>query len=228
MTANIGAGEFEENTGGVVLFGQTLSARTLGIALGVIGIVVAGYGFATFVQPLLTTLDTLNTGIDTKNQSITTKSGEVKAKADLPKKFEAAKERTKAVMSLFPTEDSMDVLLIDLNKLAQSKNIPLKSYAPGPPSAVVADGQYRSVIMPMTLDAPYADAVDVIQSLESLQASLAVRDLKLTKAATSEEKGSKLVNPPLQVSTSFNLVAYIPLTEDEVKAAAAAATPPKK
>jgi len=225
MTANIGAGEFEENTGGVVLFGQTLSARTLGIALGVIGIVVAGYGFATFVQPLLTTLDTLNTGIDTKNQSITTKSGEVKAKADLPKKFEAAKERTKAVMSLFPTEDSMDVLLIDLNKLVQSKNIPLKSYAPGSPSAVVADGQYRSVIMPMTLDAPYADAVDVIQSLESLQASLAVRDLKLTKAATSEEKGSKLVNPPLQVTTTFNLVAYVPLSEDEVKAAAA---PPKK
>jgi type IV pilus assembly protein PilO len=236
MTANIGAGEFEESTGGFVLFGQTLSSRTLGIALGVIGIAVAGYSFVSFVQPLWTTLDTLNSGIQTKQQSIVAKDAEVKSKASLPQKFEAAKEKTNTVISLFPSNDSIDVLLIDLNKLAEPNKVVFTSYVPGAPTAIIPAGQYRSISIPITIEAPFADAVEIIQNIESLQASLAVRDLKLAKkerVATPEQKKLNLANLPPLVTTSFNLVAYIPVAEDELKsieasAAAAAAKAPKK
>lgn len=240
MTANIGA-DFEENAGGVVLFGQTLSARTLGIALGVIGIAGAGYIFLNFVQPLWTTIDTTKTGIDTKRTSIAEKNTQIKQKADLPQKVAMAKERSEVVFSLLPTTDTMDTLLIDLNKLIQSSgsnqaqlsgNL-LESFAPSPPSALVPEGQYRTQALSIQFASGYNDLITTLRSIESLRTLVVVQDLQLVVRQnvtlrnpgnlTAEEQKAQIARLPPVLSTTFKLVANIPASDSEIQALAAAA-----
>lgn len=245
MTANIGA-DFEENTGGVVLFGQTLSAKTLGIALGVIGIAGAGYIFLNFVQPLWTTIDTTKAGIETKRVSISEKNAQIKQKSDLPQKVATAKEKSEVVFSLLPSTDTIDTLLIDLNKLIQSSatnqaqlsgNL-LESFSPTPPTALVPQGQYRTQTLNIQFSSGYNDLITILRSIESLRTLVIVRDLQLTKRQTvtlrnpgnltpAQQKAQIERLPPV-LGVTFKLVANIPASEEEVKALAAAAKAPKK
>lgn len=247
MTANIGA-EFDENAGGVVLFGQTLSARTLGIALGVIGIAAAGYMFVSFVQPLWTTIDTTKAGIDAKGKSIAEKDSQIKQKADLPQKAILAKERETTVLSLLPSADTMDTLLIDLNKLIKPSNISpaqlsgelLESFSPTPPTAIVPEGQYRTQTVNIQFSSSYGDLITILRSIESLRTLVVVQNLQLTTrqvtlrnpgSLTPEQQKAQIARLPPTLNTTFNLLAYIPVGEEELKAiaaaTAAAATPAK-
>ncbi len=243
MTANIGA-EFEENTGGVVLFGQTLSAKTLGIALGIIGIAAAGYVFANYVQPLWTTIDTTKTSIAEKTSSNTAKAAQVKQKGDLPQKTELAKTRSEVVSSLLPSTDTMDTLLIDLNKLVKTSDVNpsqltgdlLESFSPTPPSAIVPEGQYRTQTLSIQFASSYNDLISILRSIESLRTLVVVQDLQLTKRQsvtfrnpgnlTAEQQKAQIELLPPVLSTTFKLVAYIPATDEEVKALAPAAVKP--
>lgn len=244
MTANINA-DFEENAGGVVLFGQTLSARTLGIALGIVGIGLAGYMFVNYVQPVWTAIDTTKAGIETKKTSITTKDAEIKQKADLPQKLAAAKERISTVLTLLPNKDSIDTLLIDLNKLIKTENISpvqvsgelLESFSPSPPSEVVPQGQYRTQTLNIQFASGYSDLITILRNLEALRTLVVVQDLQLTKRQsvtlrnpgnlTPEQQRVQIESLPPVLSTTFKLVTYIPLSEAEIKALAAAAPAPQ-
>ncbi|AFY72747.1 Tfp pilus assembly protein PilO [Synechococcus sp. PCC 7502] len=245
MTANIGA-DFEENAGGVVLFGQTLSAKTLGIALGVIGIATAGYIFFNFVQPLWTTIDTTKSGIDSKKASIADKDTQIKQKADLPQKVAAAKERSETVLSLLPSQDSMDTLLIDLNKLIKSSNVSpiqlsgnlLESFSPTPPGPIVPEGQYRTQTLNIQFAAAYSDLITILRSIESLKTLIVVQDIQLTKRQnvtirnpgnlTPEQQKAQIARLPPVLSVTFRLVAYIPASDEEIKTLAQAAAATKK
>jgi type IV pilus assembly protein PilO len=239
MTANIGA-DFEENAGGVVLFGQTLSSRTLGIALGIIGVAAAGYMFVTFVQPLWTTIDTTKTGINDKTGSIAAKDAQIKQKADLPQKAIIAKERSTTVLSLLPNPDTMDTLLIDLNKLIRPSNISpvqlsgdlLESFSPTPPSVLVPQGQYRTQTVNIQFSSSYGDLITILRSIESLRTLVVVQNLQLTKKTvtlrnpgklTPEQQRDQIARLPPTLNTTFNLLAYIPASEEEIKALAATA-----
>jgi type IV pilus assembly protein PilO len=247
MTANIGA-DFEENAGGVVLFGQTLSVRTLGIALGIIGVAAAGYMFVNFVQPLWTTIDTTKAGIDAKNKSIADKVAQIKQKADLPQRAISAKERSTTVLSLLPNPDTMDTLLIDLNKLIQPSSVSpaqlsgdlLESFSPTPPSALVPQGQYRTQTVNIKFSSSYGDLITILRNIESLRTLVVVQNLQLTKRTvtlrnpgklTAEQQKDQIARLPPTLNATFNLLAYIPASEEEIKAlalaATAAATPPK-
>lgn len=244
MTANIGA-DFEENTGGVVLFGQTISTRTLGIALGIVGIGIAGYIFVNHVQPVWTTIDSTRSGIEAKKTSISAKDTEIKAKADLPQKLATAKERLETVLSLLPNQDTIDTLLIDLNKLIKTENISpvqvsgelLESFSPSAPSAVIPQGQYRTQTLNIQFASGYADLITILRNLESLRTLLVVQDLQLTRREsvtlrnpgnlTPEQQRAQIESLPPVLSTTFKIVTYVPLSEDEIKALAAAAPAPQ-
>ena len=240
MTANIGA-DFEENAGGVVLFGQTLSARTLGIALGVIGIAGAGYIFLNFVQPLWTTIDTTKTGIEAKRISIAGKNTQIKQKADLPQKVSAAKDRSEVVLSLLPNPDTMDTLLIDLNKLIQPEGDtklelggnPLESFAPAPPSQIIPKGQYRTQTLNIQFVSGYNDLISILRNIESLRTLVVVENLQLTVrqnvtlrnpgSLTPEQQKAQIALLPPVLGVTFKLSANIPVSEAELKTLAAAA-----
>jgi len=244
MTANVGA-DFEENTSGVVLFGQTISPRTIGIAIGVIGIAAAGYMFVSFVQPLWTTIDSTKSGIETKRTSITAKEATIKQKGDLQAKVATAKERREAVFSLLPSSDTMDTLLIDLNKLIKSSNVSpvqltgnlLESFSPSPRSPIVPDGQYRSQVLNIQFASSYSDLISILRSIESLRTLVVVQNLQLTQRQsvnlrnpgnlTAEQQKTQIARLPPILSTTFSLVAYIPASDEEIKALAEANTAKK-
>ncbi len=235
MTANIGA-DFNENAGGVELFGRTISARTLGIAIGVIGLAAAGFAFVSFVQPLWTTFSTTQAGIKAKTDSISDKENQINLKkSDLPNKKEMTKARTDVVLSLLPSIDTMDTLLIDLNKLIKSDSVStvqlsgslLESFAPTPPSEIVPAGQYRTQTLNIQFVSNYSDLITILRSIESLRTLLVIQDLQLTKREslslrspgnlTPEQQKARIAKLPPILSTSFKLVAYIPATEEEIK-----------
>jgi type IV pilus assembly protein PilO len=237
MTANIGA-EYGENTGGVVLFGQTISIKTLGIALGVIGLASAGYLLYSYVLPISQTINTARAGIETKKASNAAKDSQIKQKADLPQKIALAKERGEIVSSLLPNLDSMDTLLIDLNKLIKSSSASpvllsgnlLESFSPTPPGAIVPEGQYRVQTLNIQFASTYTDLVSILRSIESLRTLVVVQDLQLAKKATvtlqnpgkltPEQQKLQIDKLPPILSTSFKLVAFIPATDLEIQALA--------
>jgi len=240
MTANIGA-DFEENEGGVVLFGQTLSARILGIALGIVGVAAAGYIFVNFVQPLWTTIEATKAIIDEKNRIIAEKGTQIKQKADLPQREIAAKGRSKIVLSLLPNQDTMDTLLIDLNTLikpssfspAQLSGYLLESFSLTPPSALVPQGQYRTQTVNIQFSSSYGDLIAILRNIESLRTLVVVQNLQLTKKTvtlrnpgtlTAEQQKEEIARLPPTLNATFNLLAYIPASEEEIKALALEAT----
>jgi len=237
MTANIGA-EYGENTGGVVLFGRTISVKVLGIALAVIGLAGAGFLLYSFVLPLSETISTTKAGIETKKQSIATKDTQIKQKADLPQKLALAKERSETVTSLLPNLDTMDTLLIDLNKLiipSSASSVQLRgnlreSFSPTPPGALIPEGQYRSQTLNVQFASTYTDLITILRSIESLRTLVVVQDLQLAKKGTvtlqnpgkltPEQQRIQIEKLPPVLSTSFKLVAFIPATDLEIQALA--------
>jgi len=237
MTANIGA-DFGENTGGVVLFGQTISIKVLGIALGVIGLAGAGYLFFSYVLPLSETISTAKAGIATKKDSIAAKDIQIKQKADLPQRLALAEERGEIVTSLLPNPDTIDTLLIDLNKLITSNSSSpvqlsgnlLESFSPTPPGALIPEGQYRAQALNIQFASTYTDLISILRSIESLRTLVVVQDLQLTKKTTvtlqnpgkltPEQQKLQIDRLPPILSTSFKLVAFIPASDLEIQALA--------
>jgi type IV pilus assembly protein PilO len=248
MAASIGAEEIQGT--GLTLFGRTISSKTLGIVLAVIGVGVAAYGTASFTLPLYDSLEQAKSQIAQKRTSVETKEKEVASKSNIPQRVAAAAQRNQEVLALLPNPDSMDVLLRDLYTqiprsvipgLISVKN-PLDEFRPTDSGATQGgDAQFRTKRFGIKFSATYADSVSAIQRIERLRPLLIVEDVKmvpntsLNSAAGSgqspEQQKALLAKSTPLLSTSFNLVAYVPLSATELKTldAQKAATPaPKK
>ncbi len=243
MTANIRAStELEEEAGGgITLFGVTLSTKILGIILAVIGVLGAGYITVNLTLPLKDQLDKQQAEIEVKKVSVTQKQQQVNSKGDISSKVEAARARNQAALSLLPDPNSMDVLLRDINAQLPEKIIlsnaiasleiknALEEYKP---SAVVAttggDTQFRTRTYSIQFSATYPEAIKIMRNIERLRPLLVVKNLSLKKndkvfirdtKLTPEQQKAVVENLPPLLTTNFNLVAYVPLSDAELQAA---------
>jgi type IV pilus assembly protein PilO len=245
MTANVGADEFQTSPG-LNLFGISFSSKTLGIVLAVVGVGLAAYGTATQTLPLYDSLEQIKSQIAQKRTSVESKQKEVTSKGDVPQRVIAAQQRNKEVLALLPNTDSMDVLLRDLNaQIPQSVSLSspvgpvevkglFEEFRPVSPDT--KDAQFTTRRFDVRFSATYAEAIETLKKIERLKPLLVVQDLKMVPNTNIKPTvGGKDLSPEQQKAiqarltpllvTSFKLIAYVPLSEAEIKALEAAKKP---
>jgi type IV pilus assembly protein PilO len=250
MTANLSAAQQSDGgtEGGISLFGMTLTSKVLGIGLAVIGVGLAGYGVTQFVIPKNEEIQNNTKSIEAKKTSVADLDKKLKSKGDVNQRVEAANVKNKYVLSLLPSVDSIDTLVRDIN--AQVPKTIVVSLPPFSfdlegtlqeftPKGVVDTAQYRTYSYGISFDSTFPEMLKTIQNIERLKPLLIVKDLTLTKKAIppdlfklpgnipEDKKKQILDNFPPVLTTKFTLIAYVPFTDAERKAAEAAAAPKK-
>lgn len=240
MAANIGADEFQASPG-ISLFGITLSSKTLGIILAVVGVGLAAYGTATQTLPLYESIEQQKSQIAQKRTSVESKEKEVASKGNISQRVTEAQQRNKEVLALLPSTDSMDVLLRDLNaQIPQSVslNSPVGSlqvkglfeeFRPEGGEAKTGEAQFTTRQYSVRFSATYAETVETLKRIERLKPLLVIQDLKMVPNTSVRPLiGGKELTPDQQkivqaratplLATSFRLIAYVPLSEAELQA----------
>ncbi|OYQ64961.1 hypothetical protein B9G53_09300 [Pseudanabaena sp. SR411] len=245
---NVGAASgIEEVGGGVTLFGITFTSKILGILIGVGGVGLAAYVASSYVMPIWESVQSGQKNIETKKTNVVTLEGQVASKGNIAQKIEAANQQNKFVLSLLPNVDNIDTLIRDIQEQIPKTIVialpPDFSYELAgtlrtfQPTAPVLGPQYNTYSFTVGFDGKFEDVLNTIQRIERLRPLLIVKDLKLTKKAlpTTTFKFSRPIAagkekdildslPPL-IGADFTLQAFVPKTEEELKAAAAAAPP---
>lgn len=229
-----------------VVFGVTLTPNIIGAVVGFLGVASAGYMILNMVMPAwdayqqqVTKRDQLLLDIDQKKAQ----SGQIgKVEANLA----TFKEQQKQVLALFADEKSLDTLLLDTSRLIDSSNgqnisndvkAKMKKFAPTSETPIVVDdgsfgsevnGKLKRSTFNVEIEGNFEQTLSIMGNIERLQPLLLVKNYN-SKLSPPEISGDK--NNPVQVgvgklTTTFELEALMPLTNQEVAdlAANAAAT----
>jgi type IV pilus assembly protein PilO len=228
-------------SGGLTIGGIAVGGQTLGIAIGVIGLVGAGLIFLNLVQPLLDSIGIARTQIEQKKQSISTKQQEAARKQEVEQKITEAKNRREAVLALLPSQENIDTLILDINARLQELGEPLivspvanisgsafrsrlDDFSPSTVTEPTPDRPFRTREYRLTISATYEDTLEFMRRLERLRPLLVVKDLNLKKSTvqidaenlTPEQKNYVVATLPPLITSNFNLIAYIPLSPEEL------------
>ena len=242
---NAAASGMENAGGGITLFGYTFGSKVLGIVIGVAGVAIAGYVGASFVLPIWDELQAAQQNITTKETSVAKLQRDAAERANIGQKIEQATRENQYILSLLPTVDNVDTLIRDIQEQIPKTiriSLPpdftyelagsLRTFQPLP---VETKSQYKVYSFNIGFDGRFEDIQRTIEKIERLRPLLVVSNLKLTVKALPVEKFTfsrpiiegkekEIIDslPPL-IGADFTLQAFVPLSEEEL---AAAATPP--
>lgn len=249
-----------QSSGGITIGGLSVGSQTLGIIIAVLGLIGSGLIFIQGINPLLESIGLAKTQIASKESAIRTKEQEVQSKKDVPQKIEEAKAKREAVLALLPSQENIDTLIIDINTRLQELGEPLivspvanisgsafrsrlDDFSPSTVTEATPERPFKTREYRLTISATYQDTLEFMRKLERLRPLLVVKDINLKKSTvqidaenlTAEQKNYVVATLPPLITTNFNLIAYIPLSPEELAqlqaaaapAAGGAATPPK-
>ncbi|MEH2348354.1 MAG: pilus assembly protein PilO [Nostoc sp.] len=231
-----------------VVFGITFTPKIIGILVGVIGLAGAGYILLNLLMPALESYQQQQAKSSELQGQIEQKKANIKQIDKVKQELAQAKQQKVQVLGLFANEKSLDTLLLDLNRLIESGNTPtsvnavrakLKRFVPvsQKPEPITdgtlglqVDGKLERSSINAEITGTYEQTQSIIRNIERLQPLLIVKDYQATLAPV--ESRSPLDKTPVQVgpaaiNTSFQLQVLMPLSAEEIAAAAAKAAPKK-
>ncbi|MEH1899289.1 MAG: pilus assembly protein PilO [Nostoc sp.] len=242
-------GEFNSETPAhPVVFGIAFTPKIIGILVGVIGLAGAGYILLNLLMPALESYQQQQAKSSELQGQIEQKKANIKQIDKVKQELAQAKQQKVQVLALFANEKSLDTLLLDLNRLIESGNTPtsvnavrakLKRFVPvsQKPEPIIdgtlglqVDGKLERSSINTEITGTYEQTQSIIRNIERLQPLLIVKDYQATLAPV--ESRSPLDKTPVQVgpaaiNTSFQLQVLMPLSAEEIAAAAAKAAPKK-
>ncbi len=196
-------------------FGITFTPQITGIAIGVAGLLIAGYLFWSQVLPVWGELSDLQgEKIDKQNDLNQLNSNQLQLKIQQKKaELRQTKQIKEEVTELFATRESLESLLLDISKFANLTNIRLNSYVPLKDRERVDDGSFGSLandnfkvkIYNLDLEGTFAQLQLFLQDIERLQPLLVVQDFN----AKAESQDYLLKNNQLVAVGQPNLEATI-------------------
>lgn len=237
-------------------FGITFTPRVGGILVGAAGLLGALYLAVNAVQPAWERYQALENDVKTRQGQIKDQAKIQQEIAQAEKKLEEAKEKNQQVLSLFPTQKTLDTLLLDLNNPVKSTNGQLTSYEPvaQPTSSssststaaasVPGNGKLERKTYNITLEGNFDQVQSIMRSIERLQPLLVVKDFKselndqqvflindngqATPAFVRRDTRAGSVQARPTLKTTFKLDALVPTSELEANKAAQAAQAAQK
>lgn len=198
-----------------VVFGIEFTPTILGVLIALVGLGGAAYLFIKMVNPVAQQNATLRTEISTKENQLISQAQQLEDIAKLEKALEDAMQRRRNVYGLFANEETMDTLLLDINKRIESSNanlnalrgqirdrgLPpilleaqLKTFSPGE-KAVISDGslgegingKLRRETYSIRFSGDFAQTQNILRNLERLEPLLMVRDFTVNSSKEVDE-----------------------------------------
>jgi type IV pilus assembly protein PilO len=216
------------------IFGIDLSPMLLGGVLAVIGLAGAGYFGYTNLMPQQQANQELQMKLSSLQQQIQERQDNAKKIAEAKVKLEKVKVQQQAVLALFANDQKLDTLLLDLNKLINTRQGELQKFNPdAAATGVINDGSLGSALngklrrksTDVEVDGSFEQMQSILRTVERLDQLLILKDFQadLMLANTNNLSGGGVISSTPKIKTKFKLQAIIPLTAEE---SAAAAVPP--
>jgi Tfp pilus assembly protein PilN len=232
----------EEESQYITAFGITFTPTVLGIICGVAGLLGALYIFSTMILPQQETNQQLKTDKETKEAQISQlKSGETQKEIQkLQETFQDEEMKKAKITALFSDEKTLDTLLLDLNNFIQANNATLVSFTPdtGEPLKIddgslgsLVNGKLKRKSIKLEIEGDYQQIQAIMREIERYQPLLLVNDFNsqvnesISLIDLSNPNAPRIISPPPKLTTTLRLDAILPLTEEELQAAQAAAQP---
>lgn len=114
--------EFEVAPNYPTAFGITFTPTVSGIACGIVGVGAAIFLWITFVQPALDQYNQLKDQVEQKKAQLLEQERVEKQLKDAKARLVQVGKQREDVMALFATQNDLDTVLIDLNKLIETNN----------------------------------------------------------------------------------------------------------
>jgi type IV pilus assembly protein PilO len=232
-------------------FGITFTPQIIGGLVGGIGFLTAVYMVLNMVIPSWDNFQQLQTKGNELQGQVDQKRLQGKQADKVKKELADVKKQQIQVLGLFANEKSLDTLLIDTSRLVDSSNAQitannairakLKRFVPAADKAeIIADNslgekvnnRLKRRIIKVEIEGNFEQTQSIMRNLERLQPLLLVQnyDSKLVPPEVDKaDKKKKAVRTGIgKLSTSFDLVALMPLTAEEAAELAAKASSPAK
>ncbi len=238
----------EEESSYPVAFGITFTPPVSGIALGLLGLVVAVYILLTFFMPAFEEYNTLREDETDKESRINQeKSGQIDQKmVQAEINLQESQALRNQVLSLFSSEKSLKTLLLDINRFVEARQVTLKSFEPTGNVAIVTDNSLGKDVrnklkrqsFEIEIEGSFEKTHELLQDLERLQPLLIVNKLDSQRVAEAFEvkliksqdnngevavQGQAIPVGLDLIKTTFTLDAILPLTPEEMAKLAASA-----
>lgn len=115
-------GEEGEVEGGMALFGLSLTPEIIGIAIGVVGLGLAGYFAFQLIMPELQKGNDIKDKIDAAQREQQDLDRKIKLRTEAENNLEKAKSQRGEVTAMFASDGSLNILLLDLNERVKEIN----------------------------------------------------------------------------------------------------------
>jgi len=226
-----------------VVFGISFTPPIIGIIVGVIGLGGAIYMLLNMVMPAWESFQQQQTKANDLQAQVDQKKASLKQIDKVKEELNQAQQQKIQVLGLFSNEKTLDTLLLDINRLVESGNVQtpsnpvrakLQKFVPVTQKSepitdgslgTQVDGKLKRSIINIEIVGTYEQTQSIIRNIERLQPLLIMKDYQSKLAppeptAPSDKQVKKI--GPSSITTSFLLQALMPLSPEEVAAAAAA------
>lgn len=205
-------------------FGITFTPLISGALIGVAGAAAAGWLALTFVGPKLAEMQELNSSIEQKQQTLDSKQKTVRDVQAVVARVNQAQVRNKEVRGLFSTQQALDTLLLDLNRIIVASNAQLQRFVPDyASSGILTDSslgpelnsKLKRRVTDVAFEGSFNQTLAIMRAIDRLQTVLVLRDFKMSLKPLGSGPAAASNNT---VTCSFKLYAYVPLTDEELAA----------
>jgi type IV pilus assembly protein PilO len=232
------------------VFGISFTPMVLGIGVAALGAMISIYAFVSYLQPQLAKNQELETKLAQTQEQIQLRKDNDKKIAAAEKERDRATAQKQIVTGLFASDQKLDTLLLDLNKIINIRQGELQTFAPDLPVAgslgssgatVVSDGSLGSALnnkvkrkgVKIEVSGNFEQIQSILRTIERLDQLLIIKDFradvdKSTQNILVDAKGRVVPPAAAKIKTSFKIQAMIPLTAAEATAATPPPAPAKK
>ena len=229
-------------------FGITFTPKVSGIVFAVLGLLGAAYLAMNVVQPVWEEYQGLKAQRQEKESQRQDPQEIQRQIKQKELELVQAKQQNQQVLSLFANEESVDTLLLDVNRFVKDREGTLTNYEPvevnEEESDIVTDGSLGAAVngklkrqsFNLEMDGSFDQIQSILRSIERLQTLVVVKELT-TEVTTPQgllldDKGKVIpivkkdeeiipgAKPTL--TTSYRLDVLMPLNEEQKQAAEAA------
>lgn len=226
-----------------VVFGISFTPKIIGLIAGVVGLAGALFIVLNLVMPAWDNYQQQQAKSADLQGQIDQKKAAIKQMEQVKQELAQAKQQQIQVLGLFSNEQTLDTLLLDVNRLVESGNtqVPanafrakLQKFAPANNKAepvmdgslgVGVNGKLKRMNINVEIVGTYEQTQSILRNIERLQPLLIVKDYQSVLApAQTNAPGGKVVRlvGPAPLTTSFQLQALMPMTAEDIAAAAKA------
>lgn len=227
-------------------FGVTFTPAISGVIIAVLGLAGTIYLILNLVLPTFQKYQELQASRSEKQTLVEQKKAVLQQTEQVRTELAQTKQQQTEVLALFASEQTLDTLLLDLNRVVESGNANpgrnfirarLKRYVPANPLAEVitdsslgaaVNGKLKRRVINVELEGTFEQTQAIVRNIERLQSLLLIKDYQSTLVQATPNQQGRVGSGSGTINTAFQLQALIPADPAEAANAAAVANPPPK